>query len=192
MLSILPDYNIRLCQVGALLISYRARFFEALGKEAAVFHDRFSGGSEAFSLEYKTVSTVSDPFAPVSKLTEELNAHLEAHYRAELQSGQCLTGPHKDDFTITLSGIDLKAYGSQGQTRTAAISLKLAQRKLMKREFGEEPLLLLDDVLSELDEKRQDFVLNQISTGQVFITCCEPGRFTKLGKTMEISNGEAV
>ena len=62
----------------------------------------------------------------------------------------------------------------------------------MKREFGEEPLLLLDDVLSELDEKRQDFVLNQISTGQVFITCCEPGRFTKLGKTMEISNGEVV
>ena len=64
--------------------------------------------------------------------------------------------------------------------------------KLMKREFGEEPLLLLDDVLSELDEKRQDFVLNQISTGQVFITCCEPGRFTRLGRTMEISNGEAV
>ena len=127
LLSILPDYNIRLCQVGALLISYRARFFEALGKEAAVFHDRFSEGSEVFSLEYKTVSTVSDPFAPVSKLTEDLNAHLEAHYRAELQSGQCLTGPHKDDFTITLSGIDLKAYGSQGQTRTAAISLKLAQ-----------------------------------------------------------------
>ena len=192
LLEILPEYNARLCQVGAMLISYRARFFEALGKEAAVFHDRFSGGSEAFSLEYKTVSTVSDPFAPVSKLTEDLNEHLEAHYRAELQSGQCLTGPHKDDFTITLSGIDLKAYGSQGQTRTAAISLKLAQRKLMKREFGEEPLLLLDDVLSELDEKRQDFVLNQISTGQVFITCCEPGRFTKLGKTMEISNGEAV
>ena len=62
----------------------------------------------------------------------------------------------------------------------------------MKREFGEEPLLLLDDVLSELDEKRQDFVLNQISTGQVFITCCEPGRFTRLGKTMEIDKGKKV
>ena len=84
----------------------------------------------------------------------------------------------------------MKAYGSQGQTRTAAISLKLAQRELMRREFGEEPVLLLDDVLSELDEKRQDFVLNQIHSGQVFITCCEPGRFTKLGKTMEISGGK--
>ena len=189
LLSILPDYNERLCQVGALLISYRARFFEGLGREAALFHDQFSGGSEAFSLEYKTVSTISDPFAPVPKMIEALHDHLESHHRAELQSGQCLTGPHKDDFTITLSGIDLKAYGSQGQTRTAAISLKLAQRELMKREFGEEPVLLLDDVLSELDEKRQDFVLNQIHSGQVFITCCEPGRFTRLGRTMEISSG---
>ena len=192
LLSLLPDYNLRLCQVGALLISYRARFYEALGKEAARFHDQFSGGSEELTLEYKTVSTVKDPFAPVSKLKEELEEHLESHHRAELQSAQCLTGPHKDDFTIALSGIDLKAYGSQGQTRTAAISLKLAQRELMKREFGEEPVLLLDDVLSELDEKRQDFVLNQIHSGQVFITCCEPGRFTKLGRTMEISNGEVV
>ena len=93
---------------------------------------------------------------------------------------------------MTLSGIDLKAYGSQGQTRTAAISLKLAQRELMAREFGEEPLLLLDDVLSELDAGRQDFVLNQITTGQVIITCCEPGRFTKLGKTIEINNGKQL
>ena len=192
LLSILPDYNERLCQVGALLISYRARFYESLGAEAARFHGQFSGGTEEFRLEYKTVSTVEDPFAPTEVLRERLRAHLESHARAELQSGQCLTGPHKDDFTITLSGVDLKAFGSQGQTRTAAISLKLAQRELMKREFGEEPVLLLDDVLSELDEKRQDFVLNQIKSGQVFITCCEPGRFTKLGKTMEISNGQLV
>ena len=186
LLEILPEYNTRLCQVGALLISYRARFFDSLGKEAAAFHHKFSGGAEDFSLQYRTVSTVTDPFAPVATLTEQLQDHLQSHYRAELESGQCLTGPHKDDFDITLSEISLKAYGSQGQTRTAAISLKLAQRELMCRETGEEPLLLLDDVLSELDPGRQDFVLNQITDGQVFITCCEPGRFTKLGKTIEI------
>ena len=189
LLDILPEYNQRLCQVGALLISYRARFFESLAKNAAGFHSQFSGGAEEFSLEYKTVSTVSDPFAPVAKLQENLQDHLQRHYRAELESGQCLTGPHKDDFTVALSGIDLKAYGSQGQTRTAAISLKLAQRELMRREFGGEPVLLLDDVLSELDPGRQDFVLNQIVSGQVFITCCEPGRFTKLGKTIQIEKG---
>ena len=191
-LAILPEYNTRLCQVGALLISYRARFYESLGKAAGKFHGQFSGGAEDFTLQYKTVSTVKDPFAPVSQLTEDLLAHLERHYRAELESGQCLTGPHKDDFDICLSGIDLKAYGSQGQTRTAAISLKLAQRELMGREWGEEPVLLLDDVLSELDPGRQDFVLNQIVSGQVFITCCEPGRFTKLGKTIEIQKGTVM
>ena len=188
-LAILPEYNTRLCQVGALLISYRARFYDSLGKSAAKFHSQFSGGVENFSLEYKTVSTVADPFAPVSKLTQDLMDHLDRHAKAELETAQCLTGPHKDDFTVSLSGIDLKSYGSQGQTRTAAISLKLAQRELMGREWGEAPVLLLDDVLSELAPGRQDFVLNQIISGQVFITCCEPGRFTKLGKTIEIRKG---
>ena len=192
LLDVLPEFNLRLCQVGALLISYRARFYEALGKAAAAYHCQFSSGCEDFSLQYKTVSTVSDPMAPVSVLTENLLEHLQRHQQAELESAQCLTGPHKDDFSVSLSGVDLKTYGSQGQTRTAAISLKLAQRTLMGREFGEEPVLLLDDVLSELDPARQDFVLNQISSGQVFITCCEPGRLTKLGKTMEISHGKLV
>ena len=191
-LEILPEYNTRLCQVGALIISYRARFFEGLGKAAAEYHGQFSGGKEEFSLRYHTVSSVDDPFAPVAALTQDLQAHLERHYRAELESGQCLTGPHKDDFSVALNEIDLKAYGSQGQTRTAAISLKLAQRELMKRESGQEPVLLLDDVLSELDPGRQDFVLNKIVSGQVFITCCEPGRFTRLGKTIEIKQGKVI
>ena len=189
-LDLLPEYDTRLCQVGAMLISYRARFYEGLGKAAAVYHSHFSAGAEEFCLEYKTVSTVSDPFAPIEQLRCDLQEHLESHRRAELETAQCLTGPHKDDFSVSLSGINLKAYGSQGQTRTAAISLKLAQRELMGRETGEFPVLLLDDVLSELDAGRQDFLLNQITQGQVFITCCEPGRFTRLGKTLEIEKGK--
>ena len=187
--AILPEYNLRLCQVGALLISYRARFYEGLGKAAAAYHDHFSGGAEEFTLQYNTVSTISDPFAPISVLQDNLMEHLASHERAEMETAQCLTGPHKDDFEVCLSGITLKAYGSQGQTRTAAISLKLAQRELMGRESGEIPVLLLDDVLSELDPGRQDFVLNQITQGQVFITCCEPGQFTRLGKTIEVVKG---
>jgi DNA replication and repair protein RecF len=157
-----------------------------------VYHGQFSGGAEDFRLDYHTVSTVSDPFAPVAKLTEDLQNHMESHARAELESGQCLTGPHKDDFDVSLNGLSVKTYGSQGQTRTAAISLKLAQRELMKREGGQEPVLLLDDVLSELDPGRQDFVLNQIQTGQVFITCCESERFTKLGQTIQIRKGQII
>ena len=192
LLEILPEYNTRLCQVGALLISYRARFFAGLGREAQGYHNHFSGGKEAFQLTYKTVSTVTDPFAATDVLVQQLQDHLESHYRAELESAQCLTGPHKDDFDVTLSGMSVKAFGSQGQTRTAAISLKLAQRDLMAKESGEMPVLLLDDVLSELDAGRQDFVLNQITKGQVFITCCEKERFTKLGKTIEIEKGHAI
>lgn len=189
LLDILPEYNARLCQVGAIIIAYRARFFESLQKEAAQFHNLFSGGKEEFFLQYKTVSTVDDPFVPAAALEEKLREHLESHYRAELESGQCLTGPHKDDFDVTLSGISLKSFGSQGQVRTAAVSLKLAQRTLLEKASGETPVLLLDDVLSELDPARQDFVLNQITGGQVFITCCEPGKLTQLGKTIEIENG---
>lgn len=192
LLQILPEYNTRLCQVGALLISYRARFYEGLGKAAQRYHSLFSGGAEDFALQYRTVSTVTDPFAPVQTLTDQLMEHMDSHQRAELESSQCLTGPHKDDFDVTLSGLSLKTFGSQGQVRTSAISLKLAQRELMATQSGEIPVLLLDDVLSELDPGRQDFVLNQITEGQVFITCCEPGRFTKLGKTIEIHHAQVV
>ena len=190
--AILPEYNARLCQVGALLISYRARFYEGLGRIASEYHDHFSGGREEFQLDYRTVSTVTDPLAPVDVIRGQLEEHLASHERAELETAQCLTGPHKDDFDVSLSGINLKSYGSQGQTRTAAISLKLAQRRLMANQAGEIPVLLLDDVLSELDPGRQDFVLNQITEGQVFITCCEPGQFTKLGKNIQIENGTVV
>ena len=190
MLDILPEFNARLCQVGAALIAYRARFFEGLNREAQVYHELFTGGKEQFSLSYKTVSTVEDVMLPVAELEQRLRGHLESHHRAELDSGQCLTGPHKDDFDVNLSGLSAKTYGSQGQVRTATVSLKLAQRKLQEKESGEIPVLLLDDVLSELDPSRQDFILNQINDGQVFITCCEPGRFTKLGKTIEIANGQ--
>ena len=192
LLDILPEYNTRLCQVGGLLISYRARFFAGLAREAAEYHNHFSGGKEEFTLDYRTVSNIQDPFVSTAELEEKLQEHLQSHYRAELESAQCLTGPHKDDFDVTLSGLSVKAFGSQGQTRTAAISLKLAQRELMAKESGEIPVLLLDDVLSELDPGRQDFVLNQITGGQVFITCCEPGRFTKLGKTIEIQQGNII
>ena len=192
LLEPLPEYNYRLAQVGAILIAHRARYLDTLGKEASAYHSAFSAGREQLRLQYHTVSTVEDPFADKKIIFEQILLHQERHYRAELDTGQCLTGPHKDDFDALLDDIPVKAYGSQGQTRTAAISLKLAERELLRRDTGEEPVLLLDDVLSELDAARQDFVLNQITTGQVLITCCEPGRVTKIGKTIAIHAGGLV
>jgi len=93
-----------------------------------------------------------------------------------------------------LNGMSAKMYGSQGQTRTAALSLKLAQREIVQAETGEWPVLLLDDVLSELDAKRQAFVLNRIQGGQVFITCCEEDKLDGLegGTAFHIKDGKLI
>ena len=190
--NVLPDFNLRMAQVGAILIGYRANYLEKLDSCAARYHRDFSGCRESLQLCYRTVSTIGDPRSPRKELEQKILEHQQSHAQAELESGQCLTGPHKDDFDVLLDGVSLKTFGSQGQTRTAAISLKLAEREIFRDDTGEEPVLLLDDVLSELDSGRQDFVLNQIRSGQVFITCCEKDRLTEIGEITLIEDGKKV
>lgn len=189
LLEPLPEFNYRMAQVGAILISYRARYLRELSAQAGQFHAEFPAERDAAAV----LSDSLDRHGPVcgeKTIFQQLLDHQQSHYRAELESGQCLSGPHKDDFEAELDGLSVKAFGSQGQTRTAAISLKLAERELFRRDTGEEPVLLLDDVLSELDARRQDFVLNQIRSGQVLITCCEPDRLSDIGKRILIENGQ--
>ena len=102
--------------------------------------------------------------------------------------------PHKDDLLVAIDGREAKTYSSQGQTRTAALALKLAEREIYKSAAGEYPVLLLDDVLSELDPKRQEFVLNRIAGGQVFITCCEEDRLPNLlgGRVFHVEQGRIL
>ena len=130
----------------------------------------------------------------LGRLLEQLRDHQERHRQAELDARQCLSGPHKDDLLVELDGRSAKTYGSQGQTRTAALSLKLAQRDIFFQETGEYPVLLLDDVLSELDARRQAFVLNHIQGGQIFITCCEEEKLEGLdgGAAFHIHGGALV
>lgn len=189
LLDALPEFNEQLARYGAVLISGRAKYLRTLSECADRFHREFSGGRETLTLAYQTVSNIGDPFAPKQELYQLLREHQERHARAELESGQCLSGPHKDDFTACIGERSIKSYGSQGQTRTASISLKLAERELYREDTGEEPILLLDDVLSELDAGRQNFVLNQIRTGQVFITCCEKDRLTDIGQVLTVEHG---
>ena len=96
-----------------------------------------------------------------------------------------------NDLLVDINGVSAKTYGSQGQTRTAALSLKLAARDIFWQDTGEYPVLLLDDVLSELDPKRQEFVLNRIRGGQTFITCCEDDRLSSLlkGRVFHVKEG---
>ena len=178
-----------MAMIGASIIGYRARYCEKLGALAQQYHGICSGGNETLELRYQTVSSVPDPFAPKAVIFQQIMAHQEAHDQAELESCRCLTGPHKDDFEMLLDGRSLKSFGSQGQTRTAAIALKLSEREISRNDTGEEPILLLDDVLSELDSGRQNFILNEIRSGQVMITCCETEKVTTAGRVFQIQNG---
>ena len=194
LLDTLPEFNDRLCQVGAVLIYYRARFCKALTGYAAAAHYECSGEKERLDLHYETVKTVSDPLADVREITGQLREHQSSHYQAEIASRLCLSGPHKDDISVFINEKSAKQFASQGQVRTAALSLKLAEREIHKNTFGEYPVMLLDDVLSELDPKRQEYVLNRIAGGQIFITCCENDRLDSLlqGKVFHIENGKVI
>ena len=194
LLQTLDDFSLRMAQTGAVIIHYRAHFVKRLQEHAPTIHSDFSGGRERLELSYETVSTISDPKQPPRELLPLLLEHQERHRKAEIDSRQCLSGPHKDDLSVTIGGQSAKTYASQGQTRTAALSLKLAQREIFQEETGEWPVLLLDDVLSELDSRRQAFVLNRIRGGQVFITCCEEEKLEGLegGKAFHIQNGRLM
>ena len=173
LLDTLDEFSDGLARCSAKLIRYRASFVGRLSELAAPIHRDFSGGKERLELRYKTVSTVTDANAPAQEIYYQICEHQERHRQAELDAGQCLTGAHKDDIEISINGMPARTYASQGQTRTAALSIKLAEREIFRAETGEYPILLLDDVLSELDSARQEFVLNRIGGGQTLITCCE-------------------
>lgn len=193
LLDVLEDFNEAMARAGALVIHYRAHFVRKLAEKAAQIQTEFSGGRETLALRYATVSTVRDPLGPTVELYEDLRRHQDSHAKAERDARSCLSGPHKDDLVARINGQPARQYASQGQTRTAALSLKLAERELFRDDTGQWPILLLDDVLSELDARRQDFVLRRITGGQVILTGCEApdGTFPE-GRTLHIVQGKLV
>ena len=194
LLAVLDEFNEGLCRCSARICRYRAAFVKRLEAYAAPIQRDFSGEKETLTLSYRTVSTVSDPLGEEAAVYEEIAQRQRELRHSELESGQCLVGIHKDDMEVTLNGLSAKSYASQGQTRTAALSLKLAERELFFAETGEQPVLLLDDVLSELDPRRQEFVLNRIRSGQVLITCCDESSVEHLvgGKVFRLEGGRVL
>ena len=191
LLDALDDFSIRMAQIGSVIISYRASYMQKLNVFAGRIHNQISGEQETLDIEYKTVSTIADPLKPPQELFPLLEEHYFMRKTAEIESRTCLSGPHKDDLEIKVAGKPVKNYGSQGQTRTAVLSMKLAERQMYKADTGVCPVLLLDDVLSELDRKRRDYVLSRIEEGQVFITCTEkpPSGDLIAGKTLSVEGG---
>ena len=177
-----------------MIVHYRAHFIKRLLEAAPGIHADCSGGREKLGLRYETVSAVTDPEASPKTILPQLMAHQESHREAEIAARSCLSGPHKDELAVEIDGKAAKTYASQGQTRTAALALKLAARDIFYHDAEEWPVLLLDDVLSELDQRRRECVLDRITSGQVFITCCEEDKLARLrdGKAFRVCGGKLI
>lgn len=193
LLDSLDVFSYRMANIGGAIIRYRAYYLRSLMEKAKEIHSSISGRDERLSYNYITVSNITNPFESAQTIGNLLWEHMQMHRKAEIASHTCLSGPHKDDLQLMIQDKPVKDFGSQGQVRTCALSLKLAEREMFFDDCGEYPVLLLDDVLSELDARRQDFVLNRIENGQVLITCCEPEKLSKVknGRMFEVINGTA-
>ena len=178
-------YNEQLVNYGTEIINIRREFIERLNTITAGIHEDITEGLESLSLIYDA-NVDADNFA----------RELKRHRANELRMGMSLVGPHRDDLKFVVNGTDLKNYGSQGQHRTAVLSLKLAEIEIVKELTGERPLLLLDDVLSELDRKRQTKMLNTIKEGQTLITCTGLDDFVdnrfNIDKVFLVTNGSVT
>ncbi len=190
--DLLYIWNRNLARAGAKIIYQRERYINALLPFAKDIYAGLSGGSETLGLKIKGAFDYSG----ISAADAEglLIKELEKNQAADMAARATTAGPHRDDLEITVNSKSARNFGSQGQQRSCVLALKLAEASLLKEMTGEEPIALLDDVMSELDEKRQDYILNHIKDGQVFITCCDKNTVLRLkkGKTVKIEGGKAV
>lgn len=165
--DMLDVYDERLAGTASSIISYRRSFSSELEILAAEAYSTVSGDREIFSMGYlSTTGPDDDPFEILRMIT--------AARSEDIRMGYSTVGPHRDDLELRLNGDPARVYGSQGQQRTAVLAMKLAEAGIFRNKLGEEPVLLLDDVLSELDGSRQEFLLRRLGGSQAIITCCDP------------------
>ena len=208
--ALLDVYNEQLAAFGAAIAEKRARFCAELEQLAAEKNDKISGG-EALTLKYvpnfRTCTGSGavdapaaqdnveiDPAAVQETIKNEFYELLTARKSREIERQHSLYGPQNDDVQIELNGMELRRFGSQGQKRTAVLSIKLAQILLLYRKTGRRPVLLLDDVFSELDEKRSEMLLGSIDGYQTFVTTASlaelPGHVKRDAKIFFVKSGE--
>ncbi len=177
---LLDVFDDHLSVSGAQVRMFRKQYIESLSPLATTIYDHLANGREALHIGYEE----SDDAAALASA-------LKAARQTDLRAGFTTVGPHRDDIEIMIGGTAARAFGSQGQQRSGVLSLKLAEAELLSRGYYEKPVILLDDVMSELDHTRRDYILNHMDGFQVFITCCEPDTITRLvsGKVFRIENG---
>lgn len=178
-------WDSQLISFGSKIIERRKLFVEQLNEIIFEIHKKLSGGKEDLIIQYEPDVTIED-YEKILNMNQERDIKLK----------QTTTGPHRDDFCFTVGNIDIRKFGSQGQQRTAALSLKLSEIELVKKITKENPVLLLDDVLSELDSNRQNYLLSTIGDIQTIITCTGLDEFVnnrfEIDKVFHIENGKII
>lgn len=186
----LEIWDDRLCTYAAAITKQRSQYIKHIFPILEETYSGISGNKEKIDIKYLCESDC------ISEDEKEIKAELllktKNNFSADIMSGSTNTGPHRDDILISLDNLDTRNFASQGQQRSCAISLKLSEAELIKNITDIQPVILLDDVMSELDSNRSDYILNHIENRQVFITCCEPSAVLngKTGKTFIMKEGE--
>lgn len=189
LLDTLDIWEDRLAQYAAVITFQREKYIEKLSPFAKDVFAGISGGSEELSL------SILHPQPLEGALKEELYRQyllqLKAARKQDFITGTTSVGPHRDDLLLSINGVSARTFGSQGQQRSCVLALKLSEASLLREFSGEQPVALLDDVMSELDSRRQDYILHHIEGWQVFITCCDETTVSKLkvGRCAQMKQG---
>ena len=187
--DILDTWDEQLSRYSATVVNERIKYIKILSEYSKEIYSGISEKKEEIDITY---SFSTDENISLNDLYEIQKQKLKDARKDDVIFKTTSVGPHRDDIEITINGVGARAFGSQGQQRSCALALKLGESEIIKKITGETPVALLDDVMSELDEKRQDYVLNHIKDRQVFLTCCDPSQVLRLcgGTSFLIKGGE--
>ena len=178
-------WDMQLVSYGSKIIERRKLFVEQLNEIIYDIHKKLSGGKEELTIKY-------EPDVDINEFEQKLKYSQDRDIKTKMTS----VGPHRDDFCFLVGDTDIRKFGSQGQQRTAALSLKLSEIELVKKITKDTPILLLDDVLSELDSNRQNYLLNSIGDIQTIITCTGLEEFVnnrfEIDRVFKVANGEVT
>ena len=189
--NMLEPWDLSLASWGAALVFERFSYLKLLRESSYPLYRGISSGEEELVLNYKSSFEASENDS-VSEIEKKLVMRLEKSRKEDINYRFTTIGPHRDDIEILINGKSARTYGSQGQQRSAVIALKLSEADILQRENDEKPLIILDDVLSELDVERQKFLLNKTLERQVFISCCDRSavEYLDCGRIFFVNNGE--
>ena len=184
--DLVEEYDIALAKFGAYIVNTRRRYILRLMQYLPTIFEEFTDSREKIDIEYICHGYDGSE--------DGLLQRLKKNRENDILFGTTSVGPHRDDIEFLINGISAKNFGSQGQQRSVIIAVKLAEAEMLKEICGEQPVALLDDVMSELDEKRQDYILNHIKNWQVFITCCDSATIERLkkGKVFHVNGGKVL